>query len=446
VGSMCSSILHAVLCVGLTLASAASAEDLACRAPPPFQPRAPVPVCPSGRLACGNTCVDVERDARHCGACGRDCGAAGVCGNGRCSTAAAPRTPACGQGESFYAGLGPRSVALGDLDGDGDLDVAVGNTGRTETWSHTLYAPGTVVVLFNDGHGRLSEPRVLDREGMNPWHVRVVDWEGDGDLDVIAAVRGGLRHFLGNGAGTLAPAGKWGPGGGDVFALALADLNADGRLDAVQSSRNPINPAYLNLELSVPSGLPLRKSYENIQETPALGLGDFNSDGVPDIAHASWGQVSLLAMQRDGGAFPISTWLLPMKPEGLVAWDFNGDGAVDVALSDSSRDRLLLLYGTGDGRLPARTAVAVTPRPAALVRGDVDRDGLEDLVVVHPEAKQVGILPGRRDGTFGPERLLQAEGTVRDVAIGDMDGDGAPELVVPEYETNHVRVLRARCP
>ena len=64
-------------------------------------------------------------------------------------------------------GLGPRSVALGDLDGDGDLDVAVGNTGRTETWSHTLYAPGTVVVLFNDGHGRLSEPRVLDREGVS---------------------------------------------------------------------------------------------------------------------------------------------------------------------------------------------------------------------------------------------------------------------------------------
>ncbi len=444
-GSMCSGILHAVLCVGLTLASAASAEDLACRAPPPFQPRAPVPVCPSGQLACGDTCVDLERDARHCGACGRDCGAAGVCGNGRCSASAPPQTPACGQGTSFYAGLGPRSVALGDLDGDGDLDVAVGNNGRTESLSHTLYVPGTVVALFNQGHGQLSAPRVLDREGMHPWHVRMVDWEGDGDLDVIAGVRGGLRRFLGDGTGTLAPAGKWGPGGGDVFALALADINTDGRMDAVYSIRNPINPPYLFLELSSRSGTPLRKSYE-VSETPALGLGDFNSDGVLDIAHATSGQVSLLASQRDGGAFPISTRLLPMTPGGLVARDFNGDGAVDVALSDSSRDRLVLLYGMGDGRLLAGTAVAVTSRPAALVSGDVDRDGLEDLVVVHPEAKQVGILPGRRDGTFGPERLLQAEGTVRDVAVGDLDGDGVPELVVPEYETNNVRVLRTRCP
>ncbi len=326
-GSMCSGILHAVLGVGLTLASVASAEDLACRAPPPFQPRPPVPVCPSGQLACGNTCVDLERDARNCGACGRDCGEAGVCGNGRCSTAAVPPPPACSQGESFYAGLGPRSVALGDLDGDGDLDVAVGNEGRTESLSHTLRAPGTVGVLFNDGHGRLSAPRVLDREGMHPWHVRVVDWEGDGDLDVIAGVRGGLRHFLGDGAGTLAPAGKWGPGGGDVFALALADVNADGRMDAVQSSGSTINPSLLSLELSVPSGPPLRKTYEYIAETPALGLGDFNSDGVLDIAHAAWGQVSLLAMQRDGGAFPISTWTLPMKPEGLLARDLNTDGA-----------------------------------------------------------------------------------------------------------------------
>jgi hypothetical protein len=355
-------------------------------------------------------------------------------------------TRACGQGESFHAGLGPRSVALGDLDGDGDLDVVVGNEGRARSLSHTLQAPGSVVVLFNEGQGRLSAPRVLDQEGMNPWHVRVVDWEGDGDLDVIAGVRGGLRHFLGDGTGRLAPSGKWGPHGADVFALGLTDFNGDGRMDAVQSVRNPINAPYLTLELSVPSGQPLRKSYEDIGETPALGLGDFNSDGVPDIAHATWGQVSLFVMQRDGGAFPISTEPLPGQHAGLVARDFNGDGARDIALSDSSRDRIVLLYGTGDGRLPARTAVAVTPRPGALVSGDVDRDGLEDLVVVHPEAKQVGILPGRRDGTFGPERLLQAAGTVRDVAVGDLDGDGAPELVVPEYESNRVRVLRARCP
>ena len=120
----------------------------------------------------------------------------------------------------------PNGVALGDLNGDGRLDVVVAN-------SDVL---GTVAVLLGNGDGTL-QPAVTYAAGSYPEFIALADFNKDGRLDLAVANRGiGISGYvnilLGNGDGTFQSPVAYGPFL-DAFSLALADFNRDGALDIV---------------------------------------------------------------------------------------------------------------------------------------------------------------------------------------------------------------------
>src|SRR5258707_48112 len=133
----------------------------------------------------------------------------------------------------FGAGGSPSSVAVGDFNGDGGLDLAVGIVG---TYS--------VLVVLGNGDGSFQAARSFDTGCFGPSSVAVGDFNGDGALDLAVANNGAINIsvLLGNGDGSFQAARSFGAGSGPP-SVAVGDFNGDGALDlaAANSASNTVS-------------------------------------------------------------------------------------------------------------------------------------------------------------------------------------------------------------
>lgn len=287
--------------------------------------------------------------------------------------------------EVEYAATDASSVALGDLDGDGDLDIVLGSG----------YGSSTVSVRLNDGDGSFG-PVGDYPAGLLPARVSGVgDVDGDGSLDVI--VEGSLsatfRVLPGDGAGGLgAPVTV---AVGTVFeSLAVADVDGDGRTDVLAS--------------------------------------------VPDKDRL----IVLLAAGGGGFAAPVA---YPVA--GLVAsevGDVDGDGNVDAVVR-TTNSSVALLRGDGTGRLAASVAYPAEARFDSIDLADLDLDGDLHLVGLYQDDSTLSSLsvmdfaPGR--GFFRVQSVETDSYSVSFVVVGDVDGDGVPDAVAIDGEVPRLFVL-----
>jgi hypothetical protein len=127
---------------------------------------------------------------------------------------------------SYSTGPGPDSVAVADLNGDGMLDLVVATNGSTDTDNNT------VSILLGNGDGTFRAHVDYDTGSSNPSSVAVGDFNGDGKLDLVVAdlFSTDVRLLLGNGDGTFGTAASYAAGAGPS-SVAVGDFNDDGRLD-----------------------------------------------------------------------------------------------------------------------------------------------------------------------------------------------------------------------
>lgn len=174
-----------------------------------------------------------------------------------------------------------------------------------------------------------------------------------------------------------------------------------------------------------------------------VGVGDFNGDGKLDLAVTNSADNTAYVFLGNGdGTFmsPTST-LVGTGPAAGVAADFNGDGKLDLAIANAGGENTSILLGNGDGTFTVGSS-PVTVSPTALVAGDLNGDGKLDLVSTDSVDNTVTVLMGNGDGTFEEISTPQGIGTApQSLALGDFNGDGFLDLVVANEESNSVSIL-----
>jgi FG-GAP-like repeat/FG-GAP repeat len=327
--------------------------------------------------------------------------------------------------QSYPVGSFPNFVALGDLDGNGTTDLVVANGNS-----------GFVSVLLGNGDGSFQHAPDVAVGGGLAGSAAIGDFNGDGHLDLAVAIgnlSGMVNILLGNGDGTFGPAHNY-TGTAAAF-VAVGDLNGDGVLDLVVSAGYD---STLSILLGNGDGtFGAAQSYSVGLQPRSLVVADLNGDGNLDLAVANRksNTVSILLGNGDGTFRdePVS-YAIPPYPQSITVGDLDGDGHLDLAVADGSG--VTILRGQGDGTFyPARRDYAVGPDPSSIVVADWDGNGILDLAVANPVAGTVSILLGQGDGTFRAAPTITAGSYPASVAVGDFNGDGHIDLVVANFGT-----------
>jgi hypothetical protein len=312
-------------------------------------------------------------------------------------------------------------VAVGDFNGDGvpDLAVVTGN--------------GISVFLGNGDGSFQSAPSLF--LGRLIYFVAVGDFNGDGWQDLVVTMRAPGPHttnvsvFLSNGDGTFRAPWEWRVGDhayDDAFSVAVGDFNGDGWQDlAVTSS---------DVSVFLGNGNGTFRAPENFESGPGFFVlvCDFNGDGFLDLA--SSGAVVLLG-NGDGSFQSPRIFAAGQNGNvaGIVAGDFNGDGNLDLAqpgFGNPGPGSVEVLWGNGDGSFPAPRGFFGGELPISVAVADFNSDGLPDLVVANNRSANVSVLLGNGDGSFQDAQHFAAGNFPYFVAVGDFNGDGLPDVAV----------------
>jgi hypothetical protein len=142
--------------------------------------------------------------------------------------------------------------------------------------------------------------------------------------------------------------------------------------------------------------------------------------------------VSVLLGRGDGTFAPARSYAAGADPRSLGVGDFNGDGVLDLAIAhgDFSQNTISVLPGRGDGTFAGPQDYAAGVGPWSIAAGDFNGDGLSDLAVVNCTHLTVSVLLSQRDGTFAAPQSYAAGFYPYAVAVGDFNGDGVPDLAV----------------
>ena len=347
--------------------------------------------------------------------------------------------------------VGPQSVVVADLDGDGDQDMLVGNLGYTTTINYT------VSVRFNDGTGNYQAGYELSLPtGVAPVGLAHGDVDGDGNVDLVVA-GGGSGSVLvyantGQGNFTLSNTltAQTSPATVAPATVALGDVDGDGDLDIVTADYLGSSGIYVYANNG--SG-----TFNLRTGTPPLALGtgpgkivlgDLDGDGDLDIVIASDGNFTQnysvnIGLNDGAGRFTIpsyGTWRPPTRPLDVVLGDVDGDGDLDLitannGITSSLGNSVSVRLNNGSGLFtphPTNPSISFNNLlpPSELALGDVDADGDLDLLFTTPSGSAFVYLNNGQGSFVQPAGNASFyAGSQNGLALADVDGDGDLDVI-----------------
>ena len=297
------------------------------------------------------------------------------------------------------------NASFGDLNGDGNLDIVLA---KGRHW------PLVDRVLIGDGQGGIRDSYDLGVASDKSYSGRLVDLDGDGDLDVVISndTPSPKLVYLNDGTGHFTVGSTYGRPEWQMRNATVANMNGDGRPDIITANR-------------------------------VITAADFNGDGLLDllVPHRNGGQGYVYFGAKDADLAHLRR--VPFGPATArirvaEAADVDADGVMDVVAIDEATG-IAVYLGAGDGTF--RLPVSIGDRsitPYALTVGDLNCDGRVDFIVGNVEAPSAVYVNDGTGRQFIPVPFGDGKGTAYGIAIGDFDKDGQPDIAVARSEAPNV--------
>ncbi len=364
------------------------------------------------------------------------------------------------------------NVAVGDIDGDGHLDLL-----------STRNYPPALLLYKGSGNASFATPVSLAPATPSPNRLVMGDLDGDGHSDAIEISSLTVRVSLANGQGGFVPGIDYsGIGIGDG-APALDDFDLDGALDVATCNYSVKSVAVL---LGDGQGA-FKAAWRNLAPAFPLGLasGDLDSDGDADLAVAMAASGVALLYGQNGNNFSTAYGSIGTGASAVAFADIDADGDLDVGAAGggvwrndgagsftnhgSVPDGSMILGGrftddpgddfaVGGGKIaivgldgngdPALPATVSLNQPATFVVSlDIDHDQDDDLVVAQQSNSNLAVLVRNANGSYVMGPTVAVSGVVNDLKSTDLDHDGDQDLVLSvrmtsfPFTTNRVTIL-----
>ena len=352
----------------------------------------------------------------------------------------------------FGSGFGPSSVAVGDLDGDGDLDILVGDS--------FFGSPG-ISVLKNNGDQTFAAPVYYPlplQEVVGG--VALSDFDGDGDLDAFATIRGSfdqmtkVKVWRNNGDGTFAAPIEF-PTGQGPAGIVIADFTGDGKPDVITANYGGSSISLLrhNGLNGQQAGFLPPVNFNATNHAEKIAAADVNSDGILDVVVGETvdiGPLATLAVMINTGngnfAAPVIYDAAPGGRFGSTAValaDLDNDGDVDLIggglYENGSIDNgaVTIRRNNGSGTFGAAEIILFTnpnfvSQPKEIATGFLNGDGFADIVAAVPSGRAIEgfvVVNSNGSGGFNTPVYYEASQQTFDVAVVDLDKDGHGDVI-----------------
>ena len=295
------------------------------------------------------------------------------------------------------------AVQVADFNGDGIPDIVSGG-----------YTTFKITVMLGRRDGSFGVSGQYPLQGVWPSQFQIADFNRDGHLDIAASSYGGgtITILLGNGDGTFREAPPV-PATTVALAMVVADFNGDAIPDMAVTETVP------TVELPTVSG---------------------NASG--NLVH---GKVQILLGNGDGSFRPTDSYPVGILSELVRYADINEDGKGDlIILNALVTNDASILYGLGGGKFAPEQRMLVGGPSSIAILGvraadgaeglqlvDFNGDGHLDMAVTQMISSKLVVFEGNGQGSFTPAGSYDVAGFPEDLVAGDFNGDGCPDLAVP---------------
>lgn len=331
----------------------------------------------------------------------------------------------------------PVGAAAGDFTGDGYVDVAVSASGTDE-----------VRIMVGNGLGfLLPGPIFTTGSQTNPGDLRSIDVDGDGDLDLAVCLRnaGKVAFYRNNGTGIFTPLGSV-TTGLDSMGPDVGDVDHDGDLDLVVANREGGTVTVLRNSGTTF----VATSFATADDPRGAAFGDFDDDGDLDVAVTSNTDRTVLLFRNDGVSFaPMMILDGPagMRPRAVRCADLNSDGTADIVVaSDDDADSAASVFlRSGTGFTAPQSYSSGGAAAGYLTLDDFECDGDIDIALVNEGSESVALFANSGVGTFASPLLIPTGTTPAAITAADIDGDNDTDLALSNTDADSMTVVLLGC-
>ncbi|CAF1562361.1 unnamed protein product [Rotaria sp. Silwood1] len=340
----------------------------------------------------------------------------------------------------------PASVVIGDFNQDNQSDIGVANFNANNVGIFLGYGNGSFssVVPYSTG------------DGSSPQCAVVGDFNNDKILDIAVSNYGtsDVAVLFGFGDGSFLLGTAYSAGMGSVpWSLAVADFNNDTRLD-IAVAGTLLNTIVVLLGYGDEPFAGVTKYNTGDGSMPhSVAVADFNNDGWSDVIVANYGtdNVGVFLGYGTKGFDSMITFSTGVNsaPYSLAIGHFNDDNHLDIVVTNSQTDNVVILFGFSNGTFTIGVIYSTGARsqPSAVAVGDLNNDNISDIVIVNFGTNILLILYGYGNGVFGNNTLYQLgyEYHPTSVVLADLNNDNWTDIAIACYNTGHLEILVKMC-